>query len=46
MIDVKEEKNPYLVNFAQLERESAANGHSWVHRLRKTALKRFTELGR
>src|SRR5713226_6410466 len=45
MINVKEEKNIYLSNFARLEEDSAANGHSWIRRLRKAAMKRFTELG-
>jgi len=45
MIDVKEEKNIYLSNFARFEKESAENGHFWLDRLRKAAMKRFTELG-
>jgi Fe-S cluster assembly protein SufD len=45
MIDVKEEKNIYLSNFARFEKESAENGPVWLHRLRKAAMKRFTELG-
>src|SRR5436309_7375347 len=45
MIDVKEEKNIYLSNFARFEKESTADGQLWVHRLRKAAMKRFTELG-
>ncbi|HLJ97923.1 MAG TPA: SufD family Fe-S cluster assembly protein, partial [Gemmataceae bacterium] len=45
MIDVKEETNSYLSNFARFENESAHDGHAWLHRLRKAALKRFTELG-
>ncbi len=45
MIDVKEEKNIYLSNFARFEEESAENGRFWLHRLRKAAMKRFTELG-
>jgi Fe-S cluster assembly protein SufD len=45
MIDLKEEKNIYLSNFARFENEAAENGHRWIHRLRKAAMKRFTELG-
>jgi Fe-S cluster assembly protein SufD len=45
MIDVKEEKNIYLSNFARFEKESAGNGRPWLDRLRKAAMKRFTELG-
>src|SRR5712692_5440069 len=45
MIGVQEEKNIYLSNFLQFEKELAADGNSPVHRLRKAAMKRFTELG-
>ena len=43
MIEVMEEKNVHLSNFARLEKALPSNGA--VHRLRKTALKRFRELG-
>src|SRR5262249_43427322 len=45
MIDLKEEKDTYLANFARFEKEVATNGHPSLHRLRKAAMKRFTELG-
>jgi Fe-S cluster assembly protein SufD len=45
MIDVKEERNVYLSNFVQFESELSRNGQSWLHRLRKGAMKRFSELG-
>jgi Fe-S cluster assembly protein SufD len=45
MIDVQEEKNTYLANFSRFEREAGAGGPPGLHRLRKAALKRFTELG-
>jgi Fe-S cluster assembly protein SufD len=45
MIEVTEEKNIYLNNFEQFERELGEVGGSWLHRLRKAALKRFVELG-
>jgi Fe-S cluster assembly protein SufD len=45
MIDLKEEKDTYLANFARFEKEATANGQPWVHRLRKAAMKRFNEIG-
>jgi Fe-S cluster assembly protein SufD len=45
MIDLKEEKNTYLADFARFEKEAAMNGQPWVHRLRQAAMKRFNELG-
>ena len=45
MIAVKEEKNIYLSNFARLENESTESSRPWLQRLRKSAMKRFTELG-
>jgi Fe-S cluster assembly protein SufD len=45
MIEVKEEKNIYLSNFARFEKELPKNGHSWLQPLRQKAMKRFTELG-
>jgi len=45
MIETKEEKNIYLSNFARFEKDVSANGHSWIHRLRKSAIKRFAEIG-
>jgi Fe-S cluster assembly protein SufD len=45
MIEVKEEKNIYLSNFSRFEKALAATGDSWLHRIRKAAIKRFVELG-
>jgi Fe-S cluster assembly protein SufD len=45
MTDLKEEKNIYLASFARFEKQSAGNGRPWLDRLRKAAMKRFTELG-
>jgi Fe-S cluster assembly protein SufD len=45
MIDLKGEKNIYLSNFARFEKDTAQNGQSWLHRLRKAAMQHFTELG-
>ncbi|HLN29270.1 MAG TPA: Fe-S cluster assembly protein SufD [Gemmataceae bacterium] len=45
MIEVQEEKNIYQSNFARFEKELGANGHSGIHRVRKAAMKRFSELG-
>jgi Fe-S cluster assembly protein SufD len=45
MIETKEEKNIYLSNFARFEKDAGSNGHSWIHRIRKAAIKRFAELG-
>jgi Fe-S cluster assembly protein SufD len=45
MIDVKEEKNIYLSNFSRFEKALARAGDSWLHRIRKAAIKRFAELG-
>src|SRR5260370_9521517 len=45
MIDVQEEKNIYLSNFARFEKGLAADGHSSLPWLPPAALKRFTELG-
>jgi Fe-S cluster assembly protein SufD len=42
MIDVQEEKNVYLSNFAQFDKEK---GPSWARRLNRAAIKRFAELG-
>jgi Fe-S cluster assembly protein SufD len=45
MVELMEEKNVYLADFARLEKESGMNGSSSVHRLRKAAIKRFSDLG-
>jgi Fe-S cluster assembly protein SufD len=45
MIDLMEEKNVHLANFAQLEKALDHNGAEPLHRLRTSALKRFSELG-
>jgi Fe-S cluster assembly protein SufD len=43
---LKEEKNIYLSNFAQFEKSlPVRDGHSWLHGIRKAALRRFSELG-
>jgi Fe-S cluster assembly protein SufD len=45
MVAVKEEKHIYLSNFARLEKGLPEGSPSWLQRLRKAAMKRFTELG-
>lgn len=45
MIDVKEERNTFVANFGRFEKESAPSDPAWLRRLRKSAMKRFTELG-
>jgi Fe-S cluster assembly protein SufD len=45
MTDVKEEENTYLSNFARFEKDLPKNGESWVHKLRRAAMNRFSELG-
>jgi Fe-S cluster assembly protein SufD len=45
MIDVKEEKNIYLSNFARFEKELPKNGQSWLHKIRRAAFARFSEIG-
>jgi Fe-S cluster assembly protein SufD len=45
MIGVQEETNIHSANFEQLERELGEAKRLPIHRLRKAALKRFTELG-
>jgi Fe-S cluster assembly protein SufD len=45
MTAVKEEKNIYLSNFKRFEKEVDGAGDSWLHRIRKSAIKRFAELG-
>jgi Fe-S cluster assembly protein SufD len=45
MIDIQEEKNVYLSNFAQLEKELGGATSAPIHRIRKAAMRRFTELG-
>src|SRR6516162_1640154 len=45
MIGVQEEKNTYLSEFSRFEKELAEHPDSSVHRLRRAAIKRFTELG-
>ncbi len=45
MIDLVEEKNGYIANFAQFERSLNGRTHSWLNAIRKDALARFDELG-
>jgi Fe-S cluster assembly protein SufD len=45
MIEAKEEKNIYLSNFSRFEKELPATGNPWLNRIRKAAIRRFTELG-
>ncbi len=45
MIDLIEEKNSYIANFAQFESNLNGRRHSWLHAIRKDALSRFGELG-
>src|SRR5579871_4076415 len=45
MTEVMERQNTYLADFERMERELAASGTPAVHRLRKAAAARFSELG-
>src|SRR5579884_2398071 len=45
MTEVMERQNTYLADFERMERELAATGTPAVHRLRKAAIARFSELG-
>jgi Fe-S cluster assembly protein SufD len=45
MIDVQEEKNIHLSNYSRFEKELGPRQSAAVERLRKTAIKRFAELG-
>jgi Fe-S cluster assembly protein SufD len=45
MIDVQEEKNIHLSNFARFEKELNAAGPPALQRLRRAALEEFSELG-
>jgi Fe-S cluster assembly protein SufD len=45
MLDLTEEKNSYLANFAQFERNLNGRRHSWLDPIRRDALTRFGELG-
>ena len=42
---IKETQETYLARFAQLEKRLGANGRSWIHRIRRQAMERFSELG-
>jgi Fe-S cluster assembly protein SufD len=43
--DVPDERESYLSEFAQLEKEGSGRGHPWVHQIRLAAISRFAELG-
>jgi Fe-S cluster assembly protein SufD len=45
MIDVMEEKDLYLANFARFEQEAGARVPSWLRALRTEAMDRFAERG-
>jgi Fe-S cluster assembly protein SufD len=45
MIDVTEERDLYLSNFALLEKSLSGKEPAWLHRIRKEAMARFAELG-
>jgi Fe-S cluster assembly protein SufD len=46
MLEVMDEKEVYLSNFARLEREGiAGNGHPRLHGIRQAAIDRFAEVG-
>jgi Fe-S cluster assembly protein SufD len=45
MIDVMEEKEVHLSNFAQFEKSMPVKGPAWLHQLRNAAIDRFAETG-
>ena len=45
MIDVLEEKNTYLAEFARFEKTTCFADHSWLHDLRRRAISRFSDSG-
>jgi len=45
MIEVMEEKETYLSQFARLEERLAGNRQPWLQRIRKAAISHFAELG-
>ncbi len=45
MIELMEERDSYLSGFTQFEKDQAEPETSWLYRLRRTAMERFTELG-
>lgn len=45
MVQALTEKDNYLADFAWFEQNGAAQGPSWIHRIRKAAISRFAELG-
>jgi Fe-S cluster assembly protein SufD len=45
MIDVMEDKDIYLASFDQLEKLPGGQGPPWLHKLRRSAMERFVELG-
>ncbi len=45
MIDVMDEKEVYLSDFARLEKQGGLNGEAWVQEIRQAAIDRFAELG-
>lgn len=42
---VKQEKEVYLANFAQLERELPKGGPTWLHQMRKASILHFAQVG-
>ncbi len=45
MIDVLEDKNPYISNFGEFEKSAAAQRNSWLDGIRRSAIGRFSALG-
>jgi Fe-S cluster assembly protein SufD len=45
MIDVIDEKTPYLSSFAEFEKSPMAEAQPWLNAIRKNAIARFGELG-
>ncbi|MBI4482194.1 MAG: Fe-S cluster assembly protein SufD [Acidobacteria bacterium] len=45
MSQVLEERDHYLSSFERFEKNGAARGPSWAHRIRKAAIARFADLG-
>ena len=45
MLEVMEEKDTYISNFARFEREPANPARAWLQRIRKAGIARFSALG-
>lgn len=45
MIDVMDEKEVYLSDFARLDKQGTPNEQAWVQEIRQAAMDRFAELG-